>query len=438
MSTFTSGHALLIGIGTYQDSRWNVPITVNDVQGLADALKDPTASAYPVEQITLLTAAQATRVGVICTLQEFATRVSTEDTSLLFLCGHGAPGTDGVYHFATYDTVFTSDNRVQAGTGISRDVLLPLLSSIKARKLLLLINACFSGYMHPGVLGAPPASTLGIDILSTGEGRALITASRPTQYSYYSHKDQRTFFGQALIDGLHGQAITSGGYVGLYELYQYLYTRVQVAAAGVNGVQEPVLTIQQGVGPFPVALTHHADAGNLNVGAIRQQPPPDTAVAVISPDVVQAVGQTRQTVDINSGGNTTIDQSHKLIDFGGAIIRGNVSLGDVAARDMTKIDIKVTTAAAAAVDSKAELLQLIAQVQADLATLKDLSDDDRDDVSDALRKATKAGEENKKERLLDKLDTAQQILIKLGSSIPAAVKLGETIGVLIQRAIQAF
>lgn len=427
MPTFTSGHALLIGVGTYQDSRWNAPITVADAAGVADALRDPLVSAYPDGQVSLLTDAQATRDGVTRALEQFAAQVGPDDTVLLFFCGHGAPGTDGVYHFATHDATFTADNRIEAGTGLSRDALLPLLRDIKARKLLLFINACFSGHLHPGVLGAPPTATLGIDVLGTGEGRALISASRPTQYSYYDRAAPRTFFGQALVDGLRGQASSNGGYLGLYELYQYLYTSVQAAATSVNGTQEPVLTIQQGVGPFPVALAPDADTGTLNAGAIQQEPPRGAAVERIVPPNVQVQAQGEGTQAFN-----------KLIDFGSAKM-GNVTMGDLAGGNLTKIDIKVNTADAAAVDTKAELLKQITQMQADLAALKKLSDDDHDDIDDiedALRKAEKAGSEDKKERLIDKLDTAQQILLKLGNTIPAALKLGETIGVLIQRAMQ--
>lgn len=438
MTIFTSGHALLIGVGTYQDSRWNAPITVADATGVADALRDPAVSAYPEGQVALLTDAQATCEGVTRALEQFATQVGPDDTALLFFCGHGAPGTNGAYHFAPHDAAFTADNRIEAGTGLSRDVLLPLLRTIKTRKLLLFINACFSGHLHPGVLGAPPAAMLGIDILGTGEGRALITASRPTQYSYYDREAPRTFFGQALVDGLRGQASGNGGYIGLYELYQYLYTSVQTAATRVNGTQEPVLTIQQGVGPFPVALAPGADAGTLNASAIQQEPPSSAVVAQIVPlnVQVQARGEGAQGFNIHSRGNTTIDQSRKLIDLGPGASIGSLKTGDMAMGNITKIDIKVTAADAAAVDNKVELLKQITQIQSDLAALKDLPDDERDDITDALQKAEKAGSEDKKERLIDKLDNAQQILLTLGSTIPAALKFGESIGVLIQRAMQ--
>jgi hypothetical protein len=196
----------------------------------------------------------------------------------------------------------------------------------------------------------------------------------------------------------------------------------------VNGTQEPVLTIQQGVGPFPIALAPDADTGTLNAGAIQQEPPRGAAVERIVPPNVQVQAQGEGAQAFN-----------KLIDFGGATIKGNVTMGDLAGGNLTKIDIKVNTADAAAVDTKAELLKQITQLQSDIAALKKLSDDDHDDIDDiedALRKAEKAGSEDKKERLIDKLDTAQQILLKLGNTIPAALKLGETIGVLIQRAMQ--
>ncbi len=43
----------------------------------------------------------------------------------------------------------------------------------------------------------------------------------------------------------------AGGYIGLYDLYQHIYTHVRAAT---NNQQDPMLTILEGVGPFPVAL----------------------------------------------------------------------------------------------------------------------------------------------------------------------------------------
>ena len=138
---------------------------------------------------------------------------------------------------------------------------------------------------------APPSSTLGAEILGTGEGRALITASRPTQYSYFISQDANTFFGQALIGGLRGKAAGHGGCVGLYELYQHIYESVRSKS---GGNQDPMLTIVDGVGPFPVALHQGGSLGLLDSSAIDQQPPNGAALELVKPSVVKAIGAGRR------------------------------------------------------------------------------------------------------------------------------------------------
>ncbi|MBK8431290.1 MAG: hypothetical protein IPL28_08370 [Chloroflexi bacterium] len=47
-TTFTKGHAVLIGVGA------DLPNTVDDANGLADILKDPSRCAYLANQVQLL------------------------------------------------------------------------------------------------------------------------------------------------------------------------------------------------------------------------------------------------------------------------------------------------------------------------------------------------------------------------------------------------
>src|SRR6266508_4668487 len=101
MHFFTHGRALIIGVGDYQDPQWTVQITVADAECVADALTDPAVGAYPPEQVQVLTGAQTTRAGVTAALTQLAHEARVTDTVVIFFCGHGALGTDGVYHFAT-------------------------------------------------------------------------------------------------------------------------------------------------------------------------------------------------------------------------------------------------------------------------------------------------------------------------------------------------
>lgn len=439
MPYFNQGHALVIGVGEYQDPDWRASITVADAQGVVDALKDAQVSAYPPNQIAFLHDQAATRDGVTTALKQLAGEVKATDTALLFFCGHGLLGTDNEYYFATQDAVFTADDKIQAGSGLKGSDLISLLRTIEAKKLLFIINACFSGHLNPTLgarvrRGVAPSATLGIEVLNTGEGRALITASRPSQYSIYADSQKHTYFGQALIDGMRGAqgVANSDGYIGLYELYQHIYKSV---AAVTNRAQEPVLTILQGVGPFPVVHYPGATPGTLGEASLQQTPPRDMAVEVVERKVMQAVGAGGQAFNIIDSSNVAIDQS-KLLDFTGAQISGGIKIGDVAKGNITKITFTTSPAEVASVTDMQRVLRQIEALQTDVTKLTDAPKGLRNDAAYALSAAKDAGEEGDRDRLREKLEAVQKLVLDISASVPAAAELAQTIGILLQQAMR--
>ena len=124
--------------------------------------------------------------------------------------------------------------------------------------------------------------------------------------------------------------------------------------------------------------------------------------------------------------------SSRGIDFGRGNRLSNVNIsGTIAGRDVTQIT--TTPEAAAGVKDKEELLALIEQLQGDIAKLTEAPEGERRDAQDELVKAKEAGEKGDHERLVKKLQSAQAIMAALGSTIPAAFQLGETIGTLLQK-----
>jgi hypothetical protein len=439
MPVFQQGRALLIAVSDYQDPglKLKKPITLADAQGVALALQDPAVAAYPAGQVRLIPeeGKRATTGEVVKAFEQFAGQVKPTDTAFVFFCGHGVLGETGEYHLTTEDTVLNAMGRVKKGTGLAKSDLMNLLRAITAQKVLFIINACFSGHVGAtlsadgGVATAPPPSTLGAEILATGVGRALITASRPTQYSFFNSQDANTYFGQALIEGLRGKAVARKGYVGLYELYTQLYEDVRSKS---GGNQEPVLTIVDGVGPFPVALHQGGALGPLDPTSIDTQAPKGAAVELVKPAVVAAIGRAAQALNIRSQGNVAVDQSRKVVDFGsGNSISGSVSFGEVAMGNITKIAITTSMHTAASANDVEAVVKAIGSLRDDLRKLPDVSKYDRCDADDELRKAQDARED--KLRMLEKLESAQRILLKIGGVAEGGIKLAETVGVLIQR-----
>ncbi|MBP1468909.1 caspase family protein [Candidatus Chloroploca sp. M-50] len=269
---FNQGHALVIGVGSYQHATaLNVPQTAEDAALVAGILRDPLLCGYPAAQVTVLCEAEATRERILAELKRLATTVRQEDTLFLFYSGHGMKGKEQEqekesYYLTTYDTQVVA-NAVVAGTGVREKELLEHIKAIGARRALLVFNACHAGALAPASLGEPTAEqpaalgemlpeTLTTALLSAGEGRSIITACREQQRSWFSRAESTTLFAQAVAAGLQGEGIEPRhGYIDLFGFYDWLHERVSGAVRRRWGeVQEPELTISKAVGVMALAL----------------------------------------------------------------------------------------------------------------------------------------------------------------------------------------
>lgn len=296
---FTTGHALVIGVGVYQHTpRLNVALTATDATQVAAVLQDENTCGYPKGQVALLTGAAATRDGILGELERLATATNTGDTVVFFYSGHGEYGADG-YYLTTHETRM-QDGKVVDGSGVRAAELLDRLRKIPAKRALLLFNACHAGEMSPGSLSGVGAGgeqitgqalpdDLTAALLGAGEGRVVITACREAQKSYFGWHDPTTLFGQALIDGLRGQSISPRrGYISVFDLYDHLYSTVRATVRSRWGLdQEPELTVQKGVGVMAVALYRgEAPSGALGDGD--------------RPADLQSLGQVREVARANA------------------------------------------------------------------------------------------------------------------------------------------
>lgn len=233
--SFSYGHALIIGVGRYQQAGLSVPgdTTANDARALAALLRDPQLAAYPDDQVRVLVDARATRSNILDELEALARRAHG-GTALIFFAGHGEPVANS-YALLPYDT----NLKDLAGTGITAELFHQRVAKVRdsAKRLVVLLNCCHAGGVGDAVLdagaellsgAAPPADFY--QPLAVGSGQAVISSSRPSQKSgARSQADpQHTPFGAQLLAGLRGQAPGDGAGVGIFELFAHL--RAQVPA----------------------------------------------------------------------------------------------------------------------------------------------------------------------------------------------------------------
>ncbi|MDZ4717305.1 MAG: caspase family protein [Roseiflexaceae bacterium] len=267
---FTSGHGLIIGVGTYaHESSLDVPVTADDARAIWGVLTDPSSCGYLNEQITTLTDSAATRQGMLDALDALAKATDADATVVFFFSGHGVVLADGTYALTTNDLRRGADSKILVESVVTESELLTKLRAIRAKKLLCLINACHSGNVSPQALdaAAPPSAPgaalparLSAAILGTGRGRVIITACRADEFAYVGD-GTLTVFPEALVSALHGEGVSNRrGFIGVYDLYDRVYELVTTKAPK----QQPELTVIQGVGPFPIALFQGDDRAKLD------------------------------------------------------------------------------------------------------------------------------------------------------------------------------
>ncbi|MDZ4722057.1 MAG: caspase family protein [Roseiflexaceae bacterium] len=265
--SFTQGHALVIGVGSYPNaSQLSVPLTAADAEQVAKILKLPEACAYPPEQVTLLTNETATRERILAELKRLARQTTAESTVLVFYSGHGLYSAAAQYHLTTHDSRLDANGFVVPETGIAQRELLKLIKRLPATRVLLIFNACHSGSINPAVLSIDETPTggsgtnvspeLSAALLATGEGRVIITACKDEQKSYFDPQKSLTVFADILTRVLQGEDIsTNKNVITVFQLYDVLYEKVEQTVQALWRVeQQPELTVSKGVGSMAVAF----------------------------------------------------------------------------------------------------------------------------------------------------------------------------------------
>ncbi len=241
LSSSSAQHwAVVIGVSDYADSRIpGLRYAAKDAQALHDWLVSPSGGRYAPTRVKLLLNRNATTAAIKEALYTWLRQAIEEDVVVIYFAGHGSPDSpdtpQNLYllpHDTRYDAI--------ASTGFPMwDVETALKRFIKARRVVVLADACHSGGV--GVtfdvarraLGDPQPNRIssGLQSLaSVGAGIAVISASDDRQLSAESAKfgGGHGVFTHYLLEGLKGKAdYNQDSRVTLGELIPFLSEHVR-------------------------------------------------------------------------------------------------------------------------------------------------------------------------------------------------------------------
>lgn len=257
---YPQGYALLIGVANYQQVSDLPAAILNDAQDIAATLTSAVYCGYNPANVVTLLDAQATRAAILTGLAELAVRAGTDDTACVFFSGHGAvvgsPGDEDSV-LVTVDT----DLADIEGTSISSAEFGQALSKIKAKRVLVFIDACHAGGAaisklltdgkgHEFKSGYSPNT---FARLATGSGRALMASCRADEVSAVFPGARNSVFTSALLAGLRGAADKAGsGFIKLFDLFNYVAEEVPKQ---IPNDQHPIFKAENLEVNFAIALS---------------------------------------------------------------------------------------------------------------------------------------------------------------------------------------
>ncbi len=213
----TPKYALLIGVGRYDRADILPPLKgpLTDVRNLAAVLSDSSVGGFDVKTLEDVDSQTA------CTaIESFLDARSEDDTVVLYYSGHGFIDPKGALFLCATNSTF---DRPKTST-IRADFLTDLIDGCKSKRLVLLLDCCYSG----NFAGNPKAaSAIAPQFQGTGLGRIVLTAGAPDQVAWDAG-GAGSVFTRHIVEGLRsGEADRDKrGVVTVQELYDYAYWKV--------------------------------------------------------------------------------------------------------------------------------------------------------------------------------------------------------------------
>lgn len=218
-------YALIVAVSQYQDAKLRkLRAPAADARDLASVLDDPEIGGFDVE-----VALDEDEAPLRRRIARFFVNRRPDDLLLVHFSCHGVKDERGDLYLAAADTEVGD---MLGATGVSSAWLSEQIGRSRSRRVVLLLDCCFSGSFPFGVR---PRATDTVDAQHQleGRGRAVITASNAMEYAYegdqLTGRGQPSVFTEAVVEGLRsGDADRDGdGLISVDELYDYIYDRVK-------------------------------------------------------------------------------------------------------------------------------------------------------------------------------------------------------------------
>lgn len=221
--------ALLIGVSEYEPGLNSLPASVKDVQAIAKVLQNPEMGGFAESDIQKLENPDPQ------TMQEaieglFSDR-HKDDLAIVYFSGHGIKDESGKLYLATRLTRKNPQGQLIKSTSVPASFIHDIMGNSRCKRQVIILDCCFSGAFAEG-WSAKEDGTIDIQTQLGGEGRAVLTSSTSTQYSFQQPGENLSTYTRYIVEGIETGAadLDNDGVISVDELHEYAKKKVKEAS----------------------------------------------------------------------------------------------------------------------------------------------------------------------------------------------------------------
>ena len=156
-------YALVVGVGQFKHGINPLKYAVRDASGFYQFLTDPKRGGFSKKNVIFLADMKATRDNIVKALDEMRSMAKEDDLVTIYISSHGTPPDKfGGVHIVTYDTEVKPREKVWYSS-ITESIFKDFIENLEARRLVLILDTCYSNGAYQSVPGFLPPGGKSLD-----------------------------------------------------------------------------------------------------------------------------------------------------------------------------------------------------------------------------------------------------------------------------------